>query len=308
MNPEAFAENPGMNPQDCALPSSTGSLRRALPSGLSQQERAPNEGNPNKLLEVSGKGQEPRRPGTKARRSSPQNGVAERKKQRVRAGNRQGEYKANMLVLPGDALRPDSQATATAAETLNRAQMQNGREGAHKFRARSFPLYTESGILEALGASNAAPKVLQAMDIFPRQQRSRIMSRIRGRDTQPELLIRSMLHELGYRFRLHRKDLTGTPDIVFPSRRSVVFVNGCFWHGHRCPRGHLPSSNVGFWEKENRQEQAARSQCTETLTQGRLESFNGVGMSDQEQGAAVEEACPIPGAAETERARMNLSR
>ena len=88
------------------------------------------------------------------------------------------------------------------------------------------------------------------MDVFPPEQRSRIMSSIRGRDTGPELLVRSMLHRLGYRFRLHRKDLTGTPDIVFPSRRSVVFVNGCFWHGHRCPRGHLPSSNVLFWKQK----------------------------------------------------------
>jgi len=86
------------------------------------------------------------------------------------------------------------------------------------------------------------------MDIFLPEQRSRIMSRIRGRDTAPELLVRSSLHRLGYRFRLHRKDLAGTPDLVFPSRHSVVFVNGCFWHGHHCPRGHLPASNAKFWE------------------------------------------------------------
>ena len=90
------------------------------------------------------------------------------------------------------------------------------------------------------------------------------MSRIRARDTKPELLIRSMLHRLGYRFRLHRKDLTGTPDIVFPARRRVVFVNGCFWHGHSCPRGHLPSSNVVFWEqkigKNKRRDHNARKQ------------------------------------------------
>ena len=82
------------------------------------------------------------------------------------------------------------------------------------------------------------------------------MSRIRGRNTRPELLIRSMLHRRGYRFRLHRKDLPGTPDLVFPARRSAVFVHGCFWHGHDCPRGRPPSSNVVFWkEKISKNEQ-----------------------------------------------------
>jgi len=88
------------------------------------------------------------------------------------------------------------------------------------------------------------------MDIFSVEQRSFVMSRIRGYDTGPELLIRSMLHRLGYRFRLHRKDLPGTPDLVFPVRRTAVFVHGCFWHGHDCSRGRLPSSNVPFWERK----------------------------------------------------------
>jgi DNA mismatch endonuclease (patch repair protein) len=59
-----------------------------------------------------------------------------------------------------------------------------------------------------------------------------------------------MLHRLGYRFRLHRKDLPGTPDIAFPARRRVVFVHGCFWHGHGCPRGGLPASNLDFWQRK----------------------------------------------------------
>ena len=88
------------------------------------------------------------------------------------------------------------------------------------------------------------------MDTLSPKQRSRVMSRIHGRDTGPEILIRSMVHRLGYRFRLHRKDLPGTPDLVFPVRRSAVFVHGCFWHGHDCSRGRLPSSNVAFWEQK----------------------------------------------------------
>jgi DNA mismatch endonuclease (patch repair protein) len=80
------------------------------------------------------------------------------------------------------------------------------------------------------------------------EQRSANMRAVRGKDTAPELLIRSMLHRLGYRFRLHRRDLPGTPDIVFPARCGVMFVHGCFWHGHDCPRGTVPSSNVNFWQ------------------------------------------------------------
>jgi DNA mismatch endonuclease (patch repair protein) len=88
------------------------------------------------------------------------------------------------------------------------------------------------------------------MDTLSPAQRSRLMSHIRRRDTGPELLIRSMLHRLGYRFRVHRKDLPGTPDLVFPGRRSVLFVHGCFWHGHTCRCGRQPSSNVAFWNEK----------------------------------------------------------
>ena len=78
--------------------------------------------------------------------------------------------------------------------------------------------------------------------------RSRNMARIRGRDTGPELTVRRLLHRLGYRFRLQRKDLPGRPDIVLPKYRSVIFVHGCFWHGHAgCPRAGRPGSNTAFW-------------------------------------------------------------
>lgn len=75
------------------------------------------------------------------------------------------------------------------------------------------------------------------------------MSRVRSKDTKPELEVRSLIHARGYRFRLHRGDLPGRPDIVFPSRRKVVFVHGCFWHRHgkRCPLTRLPKSRLDFW-------------------------------------------------------------
>lgn len=74
------------------------------------------------------------------------------------------------------------------------------------------------------------------------------MSRIRSRDTKPEMLVRRLVHGMGYRYRLHRKDLTGCPDLAFPSRHAVIFVHGCFWHRHRgCARARLPKSKVDFW-------------------------------------------------------------
>ena len=77
------------------------------------------------------------------------------------------------------------------------------------------------------------------------------MSRIRGRDTKPELLVRSLLHRLGYRFRLHRRDLPGTPDIVLPKYQTVIFVHGCFWHRHPgCHYAYTPKSRVHFWKKK----------------------------------------------------------
>lgn len=79
------------------------------------------------------------------------------------------------------------------------------------------------------------------------ESRSRLMSRIGSKHTQPELMVRSLLHRLGYRFRLHRKDLPGKPDIGFIGRKKAVFVHGCFWHGHDCNIGRLPKSNFEFW-------------------------------------------------------------
>lgn len=73
------------------------------------------------------------------------------------------------------------------------------------------------------------------------------MSRIRGQDTKPEMLVRRFLHGGGFRFRLHARDLPGRPDIVLPKYRTVVFVEGCFWHGHSCQKGRIPGTNPDFW-------------------------------------------------------------
>ena len=86
------------------------------------------------------------------------------------------------------------------------------------------------------------------MDNRTEEQRRRIMQAVKRRDTGPEMIVRRLLHRLGYRYRLHRKDLPGKPDIAFLSRRKAIFVHGCFWHGHDCPRGRLPKSRLDYWQ------------------------------------------------------------
>lgn len=78
--------------------------------------------------------------------------------------------------------------------------------------------------------------------------RSQIMARVTSKDTKPEMVVRRLVHCLGYRYRLHRSDLPGRPDLVFPSRRKVIFVNGCFWHNHaNCAKVRIPKSNRDYW-------------------------------------------------------------
>jgi len=86
------------------------------------------------------------------------------------------------------------------------------------------------------------------MDVLTREQRRFNMSRIRGKNTVPELLVRHLIHSKGYRYRLHRRELPGTPDMVFPGRHKVVFIHGCFWHRHRCRYGQIvPTTRRDFW-------------------------------------------------------------
>lgn len=85
-------------------------------------------------------------------------------------------------------------------------------------------------------------------DTVSKAVRSRIMSSVKQRHTKPEMIVRSLLHQLGYRFRLHRKDLPGSPDIVLPKFHTAIFVHGCFWHQHKnCGKSRRPSSNQNYW-------------------------------------------------------------
>jgi DNA mismatch endonuclease, patch repair protein len=89
------------------------------------------------------------------------------------------------------------------------------------------------------------------VDIVSAVRRSLMMSRIRGKGTKPELIVRSAAHRLGFRFRLHVRKLPGSPDLVFPRRKLVLFVHGCFWHRHEgCPYCYVPKSNIQFWREK----------------------------------------------------------
>ena len=91
------------------------------------------------------------------------------------------------------------------------------------------------------------------VDSVSRNERSRIMALIKSKNTKPEKLLRSLLHHQGLRFQLHKKELPGKPDIIFPKYQAVIFINGCFWHGHpdsSCKLARIPKSNEGFWRSK----------------------------------------------------------
>lgn len=88
------------------------------------------------------------------------------------------------------------------------------------------------------------------VDHITKEQRSRNMARVKNKNTTPELKVRKLLHKFGFRFRLHRKDLPGNPDIVLPRHHKIIFVHGCFWHGHDCPRGKRPATREEFWDRK----------------------------------------------------------
>ncbi len=103
------------------------------------------------------------------------------------------------------------------------------------------------------------------VDVVDSATRSRMMSGIRGRNTKPEILIRRLLHRQGFRFRLNVRDLPGKPDIVLPRYRAVVFVHGCFWHGHNCPLFKWPETRPDFWRDKIGRNQTNDNRAIEVL-------------------------------------------
>jgi DNA mismatch endonuclease (patch repair protein) len=116
-----------------------------------------------------------------------------------------------------------------------------------------------------MATSNEARKAARRWtDVDP--ARSRVMSLVRGKDTGPEMIVRRLVHGLGYRYALHRKDLPGKPDLVFAPRRKLIFVHGCYWHGHpdpMCRRARIPKTRTEFW-KAKIERNAMRDKDTES--------------------------------------------
>jgi DNA mismatch endonuclease (patch repair protein) len=107
-------------------------------------------------------------------------------------------------------------------------------------------------------------------DVFSPEQRSAVMRRVRGRDTTPEMILRRLLRTMGHGYRLNRRDLPGSPDVVMAGRRLAIFVHGCFWHGHDCKRGdRQPKSNSAYW--------TAKIQRTRDRDRGALKALEGLG-------------------------------
>jgi DNA mismatch endonuclease (patch repair protein) len=103
-------------------------------------------------------------------------------------------------------------------------------------------------------------------DVYDKAKRSAVMRQVKGGDTGPELVVRRALTRLGARYRLHRKDLPGSPDIVLPGRRLAVFVHGCFWHGHDCARGaRVPKANRDYWVGKVERNRARDARSAEGL-------------------------------------------
>jgi len=125
-------------------------------------------------------------------------------------------------------------------------------------------------------------------DVYGPEKRSAVMRRVKGRDTTPELKVRKALTRLGARYRLHREDLPGKPDIVMPGRRLAIFVHGCFWHGHDCARGaRVPKANRDYWLGKVGRNKArdVRTRCELEALGWRVET---IWECDLKDGAALE--------------------
>ncbi len=105
------------------------------------------------------------------------------------------------------------------------------------------------------------------MDTLTNTQRSQLMSRIRDRNTKPEMAVRRLVHGLGFRYRLHVRNLPGCPDLVFSARQKTIFVHGCYWHRHNCPKGRsVPTTNRDFWETKFAENRARDQRSLRKLT------------------------------------------
>ena len=125
-------------------------------------------------------------------------------------------------------------------------------------------------------------------DRMAKRQRSELMSRIRGKHTGPELVVRRLVHGLGYRYRLHERTLPGTPDLVFVSRRKVVLVHGCFWHLHNCDLAATPKTRPDFWREKFEGNVRRDRRAQRALSKYGMVGARALGVSDDGHDASIE--------------------
>lgn len=148
---------------------------------------------------------------------------------------------------------PHTNAPSTLTKEQAAARSESGCAGSRMRRKQDCRRDLKRGKRAALdikprrGGKGKRPFSETMADRVTKETRSRMMARVHGKNTQPEKYIRSMLFSKGYRFRLHNRDLPGSPDVILPRYGTVVFVHGCFWHGHDCARGRRPETNPSFW-------------------------------------------------------------
>ena len=122
-------------------------------------------------------------------------------------------------------------------------------------------------------------------DVYDQTQRSKVMRSVKSENTKPEVIVRQMLHALGYRFRLHRRDLPGKPDIVLPRHRKIIFVHGCFWHQHpNCKDAERPQSNTNYWNRKLDRNVQRDQEHMSALSRVFLAHPCGLDMRDEKQG------------------------
>lgn len=157
-------------------------------------------------------------------------------------------------------------AQADASATSSRHRREGGKT-VLRLPEASVPI--ASGDVHLNRGKMIIVRELIEMDVYSKAKRAEIMAKVGGKNTKPELYVRSALHKAGYRFRLHRKDLSGRPDLILPKYRLAVFVHGCFWHGHDCKRAKLPTDNREFWAGKIQRNMSRDRESIKTLqTQG----------------------------------------
>ena len=133
-------------------------------------------------------------------------------------------------------------------------------------RSKTRPSVKNAGYVNQRLSTFELTNVLDTMDTRTPEQRRRIMQAVKTRDTGPEMVVRRLLHRHGYRYRVHRKNLPGCPDIVFSKKRKAIFVHGCYWHGHGCTKGKLPNSKLNYWQPKIEQTKARDARNVVKLT------------------------------------------